>query len=480
MTTLMWFRHDLRIYDNPALFKAAEQGRADNGVVAVYVHCESYVKRHVIAPAKLDFIRRSLHVLRKDLTALHIPLVLIKVKKPEDVGPALLKLVRSLAVSHCYFNAEYPVDELARDQQVNQLLGKEGVLVKRCHDRVIVPPGRIRNGQGEPYKVFTAFKKTWLQTVMPITLRPDGLPAQQKKNAVAARAIKTAGSPTTDAAINQLFAGHPMRDLSTHWPAGEHEAHRRLEDFIAEKIHNYPDARDFPGVQGTSMLSPYFAVGAISPRQAVAAVLAESQGEWEGMHAGVQCWINEIIWRDFYQHVVADYPDVCKHKPMQPHTDAFPWVHDQALFRAWCEGRTGIPIVDAAMRQLNSIGWMHNRLRMVVAMFLTKNMQIDWRLGERYFMSQLIDGDFAANNGGWQWSASTGTDAAPYFRIFNPVSQSRRFDPDGQFIREWVPELVDLSGKHIHEPPVVAGYPVAIVDLAKTRKNTIALFKAIR
>jgi deoxyribodipyrimidine photo-lyase len=161
---------------------------------------------------------------------------------------------------------------------------------------------------------------------------------------------------------------------------------------------------------------------------------------------------------------------------MQAHTEAFPWRYDKSHFAAWCEGRTGIPIVDAAMRQLNATGWMHNRLRMVVAMFLTKNCQIDWRWGEDYFMSLLIDGDFAANNGGWQWSASTGTDAAPYFRIFNPVSQSERFDPNGEFIRKWVPELAHLPNKQIHNPPELKNYPRPIVDLSASRKETIALF----
>lgn len=465
MTSLVWLRHDLRVYDNPALFKAAESGQ---GVVAVYVHCDAYVKLHVVAPAQLDFVRRHLLVMQKKLTALNIPLLVIRVKKPAEIAPALLRVAQDVSAEYCYFNAEYPLNELNRDLAVNQLLRDNGILVKRCHDRCIVPPGMIRNGQGDPYKVFTAFKKKWLQTVMPVTLQPLALPAKQP----ALSNINTASAKE----IDQVFAGHELRDLSALWPAGEDEAYRRLDLFIERSLSRYLDQRDFPAIDGTSTLSPYFAVGSLSPRQALSAVLAHTHGEWDGGNAGANCWIGELIWREFYQHVAVDYPQVCKRKAMQAHTEAFPWRYDKTQFSAWCEGKTGIPIVDAAMRQLNATGWMHNRLRMVVAMLLTKNCQIDWRWGEDYFMSQLIDGEFTANNGGWQWSASTGTDAAPYFRIFNPISQSERFDPNGEFIRKWIPELAHLSNKQIHNPPVVKNYPRPFVDLSASRKETIALF----
>lgn len=469
MTNLVWLRSDLRLRDNPALYKAAEEKQ---GVIALYVHCDFYVKRFPIGPARLDFIRRHLLVLSKELARINIPLVLIHVKKPEKIAPAILALARQHSVQQVFFNAEYPLDELARDHQVNSLLKEQGIAVKRCHDRVIVPPGMIRNGQGEPYKVFTAFKRKWLQTVMPLHLQPLGLPLKQRPMTD----IQTA----TQTDINDLFAGQSLRDLDDLWPAGEDEAYDRLNTFIDTSITHYQEQRDYPAIDGTSSLSPYLAIGSLSPRQALAAVLAYTRGEWDGSNTGASCWINELIWREFYQHVVVDFPQVCKHKAMQAHTEAFPWRNDKKLFNAWCKGSTGIPIVDAAMRQLNATGWMHNRLRMVVAMFLTKNLQIDWRLGEEYFMTQLIDGDFAANNGGWQWSASTGTDAAPYFRVFNPVSQSERFDPKGNFIRTWVPELVHLSHREIHNPQRAPGYPVPIVDLSESRKSTIALFAQLQ
>lgn len=465
MTAMVWFRHDLRLRDNPALFNAAAQAE---GVVAVYVYCDAYVRLHGQAPVQRDFIRRHLQILRKDLAELNIPLVVSRVEKPAQIAPELLHIAQSVNATHCFFNAEYPLNELNRDIAVNQLLREQGIAVKRCHDRCIVPPGMIRNGQGEPYKVFTAFKKKWMQTVMPLQLRPLGLPQAQNKISDI--------TPASSEVIDQLFAAHPLRDLADLWPAGEDEAYDRLDSFIANDLTQYLDQRDFPAIEGTSTLSPYLAVGSLSPRQALAAVLSYTYGDWSG-NAGASCWISELIWREFYQHVVVDYPQVCKRKAMQAHTEAFPWQKDQLLFDAWCKGMTGIPIVDAAMRQLNATGWMHNRLRMVVAMFLTKNCQIDWRWGEDYFIAQLIDGDFAANNGGWQWSASTGTDAAPYFRIFNPCSQSERFDPKGEFIRKWVPEVAHLSAKEIHNPPPLVNYPRPIVDLSESRRSTIALFK---
>ena len=472
MTALVWLRNDLRLRDNPALHKAAE---LKQGVIALYVHCEAYVERFPIAPARLDFTRRHLLILARELAKRNISLCVMAVKAAADVAPALARFAQQHKITQCFFNAEYPLDEWQRDLQVNDLLRASGIAVKRCHDRVIVPPGMIRNGQGEPYKVFTAFKRKWLQTVMPLNLQPLGLPAKQAEPMLL--------KPSTQGDIQRLFAAHSLRNLEQLWPAGEDEAYGRLDSFIENGLSDYQEKRDFPALPGTSSLSPYLAIGSLSPRQAISAVLNYTRGDWE-TNAGASCWISELIWREFYQHLVVDFPQVCKHRAMQPHTEAFPWQRDQAAFKRWCEGNTGIPLIDAAMRQLVMTGWMHNRLRMVVAMFLTKNLQIDWRWGERYFMQHLIDGDFAANNGGWQWSASTGTDAAPYFRIFNPISQSQRFDPQGDFIRTWLPELTAVSAKYIHNPaaekqPTASHYPPPMVDLAETRKQTIALFSQL-
>ncbi|RYY75271.1 MAG: deoxyribodipyrimidine photo-lyase [Gammaproteobacteria bacterium] len=465
---IVWFRNDLRIYDNPALFRAAEE---QEGVLAVYFICHEMLENHVTASVRIDFIRRHLLQLNNDLAELNIPLVVISTDKTKEIIPQLKKLIDKYQVEGLFLNAEYPIDEFNRDKQVADELRKQEIVVKRSHDRVIIPPGMIRNGKGEPYKVFTAFKKNWLQQARALALEPLKKPKTQPPHGA---------TVITDAEINKQFKTLEQRDLSKLWPAGEKEAAKRLKAFIKNHIHDYDTGRDFPDLDGTSQLSPYLAIGSISPRQCIAAALHANRGELDSGNAGVTTWIGELIWRDFYQHVVVDFPDVCKYKAMQKHTEAFPWRYDKSLFNAWCDGETGIPIVDAAMLQLKDTGWMHNRLRMVVAMFLTKNLQIDWRMGERYFMTQLIDGDFAANNGGWQWSASTGTDAAPYFRIFNPVSQSQRFDADGAFIRRYLPALAKVPAKVIHSPPPTPGYSLPIVDLSLSRKETIALFGALK
>ncbi|MCY1406591.1 Deoxyribodipyrimidine photo-lyase [compost metagenome] len=275
----------------------------------------------------------------------------------------------------------------------------------------------------------------------------------------------------------------PPASLSDLWPAGETEAHDRLQRFIDEAVDDYQLQRDFPAVAGTSQLSPYLAAGVISPRQCLLRALGHNHGEFDSGNSGLVTWINELIWREFYKHILNGYPRVSRHRAFRQETEALPWRHAPDELKAWQEGRTGIPIIDAAMRQLLATGWMHNRLRMIVAMFLTKNLLIDWREGERFFMRHLIDGDLAANNGGWQWSASTGTDAVPYFRIFNPVSQSRRFDSQGWFIKRWLPELADTDEKNIHSPMppaqlfATSNYPQPIVDLGSSRQRALNAFK---
>ena len=242
--------------------------------------------------------------------------------------------------------------------------------------------------------------------------------------------------------------------------------------------------RDFPDSNATSRLSPYLAIGVISARRCLAEAREANRGRLDGGRAGPATWIGELVWREFYRHVLVGFPRVSMNRAFKPTTERLPWRYDETLFRAWCEGRTGFPIIDAGMRQLAGTGWMHNRLRMIVAMFLSKDLFIDWRWGERHFMRHLVDGDLASNNGGWQWSASTGTDAAPYFRLLNPWLQSRRFDPDGEFIRRWVPELCGVSPRVLHNPAMLArarqsglAYDPPVCDHAAAGRNVIQAFK---
>lgn len=266
------------------------------------------------------------------------------------------------------------------------------------------------------------------------------------------------------------------------WPVGESYAQDMLNNFIQDHIQDYHLKRDFPASKGSSLLSPYLNSGLLSIRQCLAALFKTNNAQFHIYHQGQETWLNELIWREFYQHILYSFPRLSRYQPFKLNTQHIPWRHADLDFEAWKLGQTGIPIVDAGMRQLLATGWMHNRVRMITAMFLTKNLLIDWRQGEQWFMQNLIDGDLAANNGGWQWCASTGTDAVPYFRIFNPISQSEKFDPNGDYIRQWLPELAHLNAKTIHQPyaknPHIAlKYPQPIVDLKQSRLRTIDIFK---
>jgi deoxyribodipyrimidine photo-lyase len=264
---------------------------------------------------------------------------------------------------------------------------------------------------------------------------------------------------------------------------------KRLSGFCERRLRAYKEQRDTPSIDATSMLSPYLNAGVVSPRQCIVMARDANGGRYDDRapgHAGGAHWISEVIWREFYQHVLVGFPRVCMHRAFRPATERLVWEQNPEHLQRWKEGRTGVPIVDAAMRQMNTMGWMHNRLRMVAAMYFTKDLFLDWRLGERYFMQTLVDGDLGSNNGGWQWSASTGTDAAPYFRIFNPASQSKRCDPDGEFIRRWVPELRDVEGEAIHEPGALPGllrqrveYPEPLVDHDVARERVLRAFKGL-
>jgi deoxyribodipyrimidine photo-lyase len=287
--------------------------------------------------------------------------------------------------------------------------------------------------------------------------------------------------PALEAMLHGLPAPHPA--IRCRWPAGEDAATRRLADFVDQSIDRYPRDRDLPAVDGTSRLSPYLAAGVLSPGACLRAALAANQGEIDSGRAGIRAWIMELLWREFYLHLLAAHPALSMHRPMRPETQALPWRDAVEDLQAWRDGRTGFPMIDAAMRQLAATGWMHNRLRMMTAMFLSKNLLLDWRLGEAWFMAHLIDGDLAANNGGWQWSASTGADAVPYFRLFNPETQSLKIDPQGRFLRHWLPELAPLDDRSIHAPSAAqraaCGYPDRIVDLRDSRMRALEAYAGL-
>jgi deoxyribodipyrimidine photo-lyase len=473
MTQLLWLRGDLRLSDNTALSNAMASGPT----IALYVITPQQWLAHDDAPCKVDFWLRNLHSLQQALAALNVPLLVRECADWQQVPDVLLQLCQDLQISAVHCNEEYGIHETQRDQASSNLLQGQGIALHSHFDQLLFKPGSVLTKTGSYFQVFSQFRKVCLQRLH-VSL-PACLPYPK---AQAPLAIASDVLPDQVAGFAQ-----PAATLRDYWPAGEDEAQRRLQDFAEQQMHAYDRQRDLPAVPGTSQLSAYLAAGVISVRQCLHAALRANHGEFDSGNPGILCWINELLWREFYKHVLVGYPRVSRHRAFRPETEALAWRDAPEELLAWQQGRSGIPLVDAAMRQLHATGWMHNRLRMVVAMFLTKNLLIDWREGERFFMRQLIDGDLAANNGGWQWSASTGTDAAPYFRIFNPLSQSQRFDAEGRFIRHWLPELADLDDRDLHNPKAALGlfgpsgypadYPTPMVDLRASRERALQAFK---
>lgn len=473
-TNILWFRNDLRIADNPALIAAT----ADSAqCVAIYYWVEEYENLFPIAPVKADLIRRRLCSFDDELKAINIPLIVFSLKKESNLVDHVETLCEELCADSLYFNNEYPFYERRRDKSVTVMLREKRVKVNRFDDRLIFAPRSIRNLQGDPYRVFTPFKKKCLDVLSYSPVFPLGTPSPQENFSLDFLANLSQISHSVNVCLKGSIGANSTDVPEDLWSADLAMLNQNIERFILNDIDDYHKLRDFPGEEGTSKLSPYLAIGMISSRQLISK-LFEHFGGIHHLTEGANVWFSEIIWREFYQHLIIDFPSLSRGKPMQEKTVFFPWKGHSHLFDAWARGETGFPIVDAAMKQLLHTGWMHNRLRMITASFLTKNLQIDWRLGERFFMEHLVDGDFAANNGGWQWSASTGADASPYFRVFNPVSQSERFDKETSFICEWLPELALLPAEKRHNP-CGEGYIPPIVDLKSSRAETIALFSQL-
>ena len=458
MTNLFIFNTDFRVRDNPALYYSAKNGES---LVAMFINNPKKWENHNESDLKIAFQIENLKVISKRLAELNISLKVIHAEGMEEENKKIIEYVKNNNINEVFINKEYGINEINRDQNLEKELVN---LNKKLYsfDSSVFLPESIKTQSNTFFKVFTPYSRAFRSKLLTKKLEVLGLPKKQKK--------KTQENDE----VENISLNIERKKILEIYKIGEEYALEKLDKFIDHKIHLYKEKRDYPAIDGTSSLSPYLSSGVLSSRQCLFKVFEKLSEEEEG----IKTWINEIIWREFYKYILFHNPRVSKNLSFSEKYDDFPWSDNQDHFIAWSKGETGVPIIDAAMRQLNSTGWMHNRLRMIVAMYLSKNLLIDWRKGEKYFMQNLIDGDFASNNGGWQWSASTGVDAAPYFRIFNPITQSEKFDKKGDFIRKWVPEISPV--KNIHDPSTDErndlGYSNHLVDLKESRKKAIEAF----
>ncbi|MEW5787012.1 MAG: deoxyribodipyrimidine photo-lyase [Pseudomonadota bacterium] len=459
-SALIWFRRDLRLDDNGTVAEALAAARR---VRAVFVFdsdiLEGLAQR---ADRRVEFIHGSVGALKERLEALGGTLHVVQ-------GPARLcipELARRWDAQAVFAARDYEPFARQRDAAVAAALAREGRSLHLLKDQVVFEMDEVLSGAGRPFHVFTPYKRAWLSRLDAAAL------AGRDVSTLADRLVREA--PASFPGLGELgFLPTGLAELGV--VPGESGAQARLVDFLA-RILRYGEARDYPARKGPSYLSVHLRFGTVSIRKLVQEA-RDAGGE------GAAVWLSELIWREFYQMLLWHYPATAEHA-FQARFDALPWPNPAGHFAAWQAGRTGYPLVDAAMRQLDRTGYMHNRLRMLAASFLVKDLHVDWRLGERHFAEKLLDYDQAANVGGWQWSAGVGTDAQPWFRVFNPVAQSERFDPEGRFIRRYLPELAGLPDRFIHAPwragagAAALDYPPPIVDHATARAATLALFRA--
>ena len=502
-SALVWFRRDLRTTDHAALYHALTSARK--------VYCAFILDRDILDPLlerglradrRVEFVVDSLVELDTQLRALTLcpdgglgGLIVRHAAAREEI----VRLARSLHVQAVYANHDDEPAALSRDAKVRGALADAGIAFHTSKDQVVFERREVMTGSGAAYSVFTPYKSAWLKKIDDFYLK--AYPVERHVSALAPIPDPLDhDTPGRDAPMPETGASRvpSLEDIgfertnlhSLKLPVGATGAQALLDDFLT-RIDAYDNTRNFPAVKGPSYLSAHLRFGTMSIRQ----LAREASRRAQAGSRGASAWLSELIWRDFYHQVLFHHPSIVG-ASFKPEYDSIRWEHGKhadLLFAAWCEGRTGYPLVDAAMAQINQTGYMHNRLRMVAASFLVKDLGIDWRRGEAYFADHLIDFDLAANNGGWQWAASTGCDAQPYFRIFNPVSQSEKFDPHGKFIRRYLPQLAALSDASIHAPWLASTlelaashvelgktYPTPIVDHDEARRKTLDRYKTIK
>ena len=483
-TGLMWFRRDLRLHDNAALYHAL---KSCEQVFCVFIFDRDILDELPRADRRVEFIRESLvdlngQLARAAMKDAAVPIgLLVRHAKVDTVLP---ELTTRLAVDAVFINHDDEPGSLRRDAMVQSLLESKKVAFHSFKDHLIFERNEVLTLAGKPYTVFTPYKNAWLKKLDDSYLK--SYPVEKYASALAALPVN---EPLGVPSLTDLgFEKTNLSDLKI--PIGSQGGNLLFDEFL-ERMTQYRQTRDFPAVKGPSYLSVHLRFGTISIRKIAAAAFELQHGGDEG----AATWLSELIWRDFYAQILANFPHVVG-GAFKPSYNAIDWEQGEkanALFQAWCEGRTGYPLVDAAMAQINQTGYMHNRLRMVTASFLIKDLGIDWRWGERYFAEKLNDFEQASNNGGWQWAASSGCDAQPYFRIFNPISQSEKFDADGKFIRRYLPVLAKLPTTALHSPWLAtpmeqvkadislgASYPLPVVDHAEARALTLQRYSVVK
>lgn len=480
-TAIVWFRRDLRLSDNPALQAAL---KTCSYLLPIYIHAPEEESAWQPGSANRWWLDKSLNSLDASLRRLGSRLIVRS-------GPSLKTLCRLCAdhgVTHVYWNRLYEPDTVKRDRAIQSHLRTEEIHCQSCNASLLFEPWQIHSAQGAPYRVFTAFWKTCIKpgisphTITPMPLALPGLPGSIESLTIDQLRLK----PTIPWDTG----------LDGHWQPGETGALLRLDQFLHHALDTYPGQRDMPGIRGTSCLSPHLHFGEIGPQQILQGMLAHTELDLTANTAsGPAVYLRELGWREFAHHLLYHYP-YTSNAPLDQRFQYFPWKQAESAgeyLTAWQRGQTGIPIVDAGMRELWQTGWMHNRVRMIVASFLTKNLGIHWLEGARWFWDTLVDADLANNTLGWQWTAGCGADAAPFFRIFNPVRQSERFDPQGQYLRKWLPELATLPDAELHAPwkasaAVLASacinlgtdYPWPLVDLMQSRQQALNDWERIK
>lgn len=461
---IAWIRRDVRVHDNAALSQACRQSAE---ILPLFILDRSILTRPDTGAARVDFLTRSLRDLQDGLTSLGGRLVLRYGVAEEE----LVRAARETGAEAVFFNREYEPHLVARDTRAVKALQDAGVAAHTYKDQVLVEPGELLSGALTPYVMFGAYFKAWMTRPVDAPMAAPGV-------------IRV---PEGHFGVDLPEASDLGFDVRQRIePAGETAARPLLSEFVAGRLADYGTNRDVPSIDGTSRLSRHLHFGTISPRTIFDAVRKASAYLSPDGQSSAESFIRELAWREFYIQVLYHYPRIAT-EAYQSEFDQIVWENDPAMVNAWRTGMTGYPIVDAAMRQLSAEGWIPNRVRMVAASFFVKHLLCDWRLGELHFMQNLVDGDIAANNGGWQWAAGTGPSAQPYFRIMNVISQGKRYDPDGAYVKAWVPELDRVPGRMVHTPELLSDgerdylgcrhYPKPIVDQAERRQIALGAYR---